>query len=143
MALTSPIYAGKDAISNRSTVGSTCLVLSLCLVDRLGIPCYRRFSNPRVEHHTTSQGLLESFVGTVFQDHARRWSVSDNGAGFDLDRAADGEGHGLASMRLRADRIGGTGSITSGPLQRTKVTVIVPRGSAPRLTTLIRSRRGH
>jgi signal transduction histidine kinase len=53
-------------------------------------------------------------------------AVADDGTGFDA--AAVGAGRlGLASMRERAERLGGELSITSSPGEGTTVRVIVPR----------------
>ena len=53
-------------------------------------------------------------------------TVADNGRGFSPDVAA--EGHGLASIRQRAARIGGTLEIESKPGGGTRVSVGAPIG---------------
>jgi ligand-binding sensor domain-containing protein/two-component sensor histidine kinase len=64
------------------------LVNELALADRGAIwlaartGLYRLFSDGRAEHYTTSHGLPESFVGTVFQDRSQRWWVSTRNRGF-------------------------------------------------------------
>jgi signal transduction histidine kinase len=55
--------------------------------------------------------------------------VSDNGRGFDC--SAPGDGQGLDSMRVRAERLGGSVNIVSGP-GGTTVTLTARRGSLPR-----------
>jgi signal transduction histidine kinase len=51
--------------------------------------------------------------------------VEDNGSGFDPDALTYQEGMGLASMRERAKRLGGTFHLFSSPGQGTKVSVSV------------------
>jgi len=53
-------------------------------------------------------------------------SVRDDGKGF--DPAADSEGHGLASMRRRAEELGGGLTIDSAPGRGTRVFLEVPLG---------------
>ena len=50
-----------------------------------------------------------------------RLVVADNGDGFDVSRDSDGQG--LASMKRRAERLGGTLEVTSAPGRGTTVTV--------------------
>ena len=54
--------------------------------------------------------------------------VSDNGSGFDPEKRSDG--HGLGSMRERANSIGGRFFVESTPGEGTKITLIVPFASA-------------
>jgi len=56
--------------------------------------------------------------------------VEDDGAGFDLQRAAQGERLGLLGMRERAEMLGGTLSVETAPGKGTTVTVEVPYVSA-------------
>jgi signal transduction histidine kinase len=51
-------------------------------------------------------------------------TLADNGKGCDV--SAEGEGQGLASMRRRAGRLGGTLEIASVPGSGTKVTLDIP-----------------
>jgi signal transduction histidine kinase len=51
------------------------------------------------------------------------FTVRDDGRGFDV---SDTEGHGLTSVRRRADRLGGTLAITSQPGRGTTVELFVP-----------------
>jgi PAS domain S-box-containing protein len=62
------------------------------------------------------------------QEGQVRLQVSDNGAGFDPDAAESHGGLGLASMRERATRLGGTLEIMSAPGAGTRVVVTVPCG---------------
>jgi ligand-binding sensor domain-containing protein/two-component sensor histidine kinase len=57
--------------------------------------------------------------------HALSLEVRDDGSGFVPERAVDGEG--LAAMRLRAARCGGTCHISSSPGSGTLVRVRIPR----------------
>jgi signal transduction histidine kinase len=60
-----------------------------------------------------------------------RLSVVDDGTGFDLTRAQDASGVGLANMRDRLDAVGGTVRFTSEPGNGTTVVAEVPRDDAP------------
>jgi signal transduction histidine kinase len=51
-------------------------------------------------------------------------TLADNGKGCDV--SAESEGQGLASMRRRAGRLGGTLEIASAPGSGTKVTLDIP-----------------
>ncbi|HKF58146.1 MAG TPA: ATP-binding protein, partial [Blastocatellia bacterium] len=57
-------------------------------------------------------------------DRSLELTVRDNGSGFDPERAADG--NGLANMKRRATRLGGTLEIRSSPIQGTSVRLLVP-----------------
>jgi signal transduction histidine kinase len=59
-----------------------------------------------------------------------RLELADDGVGFDVaDRTGRG-GHGLASVRERAELVGGTVRITSRPGTGTTVTVTAPIDSS-------------
>lgn len=53
--------------------------------------------------------------------------VSDNGAGFDLQKMSVTLGHGLSNMHVRARKVGGDVEITSNPGQGTTILAWVPR----------------
>jgi signal transduction histidine kinase len=55
-----------------------------------------------------------------------RLEVADDGCGFDPEGARDGDGYGMHSMSERAELVGGTLTIRSGPARGTVVTVSVP-----------------
>ncbi len=57
---------------------------------------------------------------------ACRLTVTDDGVGFDRDRAAVATGAGLANMRDRLDAVGGTVEVTSLARTGTTVTATVP-----------------
>jgi signal transduction histidine kinase len=60
--------------------------------------------------------------------HENRWVVfriGDNGSGFDARARA--EGHGIVSMRSRAEGLGGKLSIESGNGHGTRLEVRIPR----------------
>ena len=63
-------------------------------------------------------------------------TVRDRGIGFDVDKAMNGEGLGLISIRERAGLVRGTVSITSKPMGGTQITVRVPLGSAQRASEM-------
>jgi signal transduction histidine kinase len=52
-------------------------------------------------------------ITLLISDGVLELSVQDNGGGFDPDN--DGEGNGLANMRLRAKKLGGVLKIKSNP----------------------------
>jgi signal transduction histidine kinase len=54
-----------------------------------------------------------------------RLEVRDDGVGFQTDRARPGSGMGLSSMRERAEALGGSFQIHSGPGSGTRVEVVV------------------
>ncbi len=57
-------------------------------------------------------------------------TIQDNGQGFDLDseQQSGGGGFGLRFMRERAERVGGSLRIESGPGQGTRVVISLPSG---------------
>lgn len=67
---------------------------------------------------------------TLRRDAAYRFSVSDDGCGFDVDAASDAaETHvGLRIMRERAQRIGAVVDVQSRPGSGTTVTLVLPVG---------------
>jgi signal transduction histidine kinase/streptogramin lyase len=69
---------------------------------------------------TNAQVTMKNF------DRSLELTISDNGKGFDPDQASDG--NGLASMRQRAARLGGTLEIISSPNRGTIVRLLVPIG---------------
>jgi ligand-binding sensor domain-containing protein/signal transduction histidine kinase len=69
---------------------------------------------------TSAQITVKNF------DRSLELIISDNGKGFDQDRAVDG--NGLASMRQRAARLGGALEILSGPDGGTLVRLLIPVG---------------
>lgn len=56
--------------------------------------------------------------------------VRDNGAGFDAAGGGGAKAHGLRGMRQRADSLGGTFAVTSGPGQGTSVLFRAPTTEA-------------
>jgi signal transduction histidine kinase len=61
-----------------------------------------------------------------FDFHAKNFivAIADQGKGFDVANAKNG--HGLANMHTRAEKLGGACEITSEPGKGTRVTAIVP-----------------
>ena len=84
--------------------------------------------NNAVRHALARRAWVELDVGT---DEVTL-VVKDDGRGFDPERppedARGREGFGLTGMRERANLLGGTLSIESGPRRGTRVTVTVPLG---------------
>jgi PAS domain S-box-containing protein len=60
---------------------------------------------------------------------ALQMEIVDNGKGFDLESVGERAGIGLASMRERVERLGGSLRIASKPGEGTRTQVIVPQGS--------------
>ncbi len=81
---------------------------------------FKEAVNNLVRHSGCSQALVS------FRAHGRRLelTVVDDGCGFDVDEA--GEGNGLASMRRRALALGGQIEIDSGPGKGTRLLLAVP-----------------
>jgi len=57
--------------------------------------------------------------------------VTDNGQGFDLDKANKTVGHGLANMLTRVQNVGGDLDISSAPGEGTSILAWVPRQQTP------------
>lgn len=68
--------------------------------------------------------------------------LRDDGVGFDDQAAAHGDGRGLANMRERAGRLGGTLAIDSSPGAGTCITISVPLTALTRMTMRLSPRRG-
>lgn len=58
--------------------------------------------------------------------------ISDDGRGFDLNKANKTVGHGLANMQTRVINVGGDLDVTTAPNEGTTILAWVPRGSAGR-----------
>jgi len=74
-------------------------------------------------------GASRIHVTLSFGEGSVALAVKDDGAGFFLGKA---EGHGLANMRGRAERIGGTLAIQSAPGQGTRIVVRARTGRPKR-----------
>jgi len=81
---------------------------------------FKESVNNLVRHSGCTEADIEFQIGV----DALTLVTRDNGAGFDLDRHRDG--HGLQSMRERAQALGGTFAVSSQPGQGTTVTLTVP-----------------
>jgi signal transduction histidine kinase len=66
----------------------------------------------------------EARIDFQIAEGALKLTVCDNGKGFDLSQ--DSEGHGLSSMRQRAEGIGGRFEMTSRPMQGTTIALELP-----------------
>jgi two-component system sensor histidine kinase DevS len=53
--------------------------------------------------------------------------VSDDGAGFEVDKTSKTVGHGLANMQTRVKNVGGDVDISSAPGEGTSILAWVPR----------------
>jgi two-component system, NarL family, sensor kinase len=71
----------------------------------------------------------EVTVRLATDDTGVRLELADDGVGFDLSRRA-GTGHGLASVRERAELVGGSVRVTSRPGTGTTVAVTAPLDSS-------------
>ncbi len=65
-------------------------------------------------------------VGLQFEPHSVRLEITDDGVGFELALAASSGGFGIAGIRERAQRMGGTLQIMSAPGKGTTVKVEIP-----------------
>ncbi len=74
-------------------------------------------------------GASRCVIFADYRPDALVLAVEDDGRGF--DQTATGGGHGLANMRERAVRMGGTFSLNSGPDRGTRIELAVPYGDAP------------
>jgi signal transduction histidine kinase len=74
-------------------------------------------------------GAQQISIALSASENTFRLEVSDDGVGFDLAHPEDG-GIGLYNMRQRARAVGGTLGIESKTGAGTKLTCIVPDGSA-------------
>ena len=81
---------------------------------------FKESVNNMVRH----SGCTEAEIELRFTSDALLLGLSDNGRGFDLARESDG--HGLLSMRDRAQGIGGELELTSRPGQGTTITLKIP-----------------
>jgi len=70
-------------------------------------------------------GAPEVFVGLVVMPERVALTVRDAGAGFD-PAARDGKRLGLLGMRERAELLGGTFAVDTGPGKGTEVRVVIP-----------------
>ncbi|HSK61756.1 MAG TPA: ATP-binding protein, partial [Actinomycetospora sp.] len=71
----------------------------------------------------------EVTVRLATREHGVRLELADDGVGFDPSRRA-GTGHGLASVRERAELVGGSVRVTSRPGTGTTVAVTAPLDSS-------------
>ena len=65
-------------------------------------------------------------------DGGVRLVMADDGVGFDPSATPPAGHHGLANMRARAERLGGTMVIERGDDRGTRIIVDVPRSVPPR-----------
>jgi signal transduction histidine kinase len=75
-------------------------------------------------------GARQAMVSLSVQDGVARLAVRDDGAGFDVSRAArngDREHFGLSSMRERVEMAGGSFQVRSRPGEGTTVTAVLSR----------------
>ncbi len=73
---------------------------------------------------------VQKFRVQLWADDEIHLTVSDSGAGFDLEAARRGRGLGLTRMEQRVRLVNGTFSVDSQPEKGTTVHVSVPLGSA-------------
>jgi PAS domain S-box-containing protein len=81
-------------------------------------------------HNGLQHSGVEKFRVRLWADEEIHLTVSDSGAGFDLEAARRGRGLGLTRMEQRVRLVNGTFSIDSQPEKGTTVHVGVPPGSA-------------
>ena len=81
---------------------------------------FKECINNLTRHSRCTEAQIEFHIGA----ETLMLRVSDNGKGFDADKR--GDGHGLGSMRERANSIGGQFTLESRPGNGTTITLIVP-----------------
>ena len=80
--------------------------------------------------NTLKHAHASNFSARVsFDSDAVHLELRDNGDGFDVD-GINGGGIGLIGMKERADQIGATLEVTSGPVKGTKITAVSPYHSS-------------
>jgi signal transduction histidine kinase len=80
-----------------------------------------------VKKHSQSS---EAYVRLTSKQSHVELEVADHGLGFDRDSLDSGQGFGLFSLQERAHALGGTVELDSSAGRGTRVTVVLPTGSA-------------
>lgn len=81
-------------------------------------------------HNGVKHSRVQKFRVQLWADDEIHLTVSDSGAGFDVEAARRGRGLGLTRMEQRVRLVNGTFSVDSQPEKGTAVHVGVPLGSA-------------
>jgi signal transduction histidine kinase len=97
--------------------------VSLCLFRVLQEALHNAAKHSQVSHFDVD---LKGIPGEI------QLTISDAGVGFDVESANNGRGLGLISMRERVKVVKGTISISSKPMQGTRINVRVPVATVPR-----------
>jgi signal transduction histidine kinase len=100
----------------------------------------------RVVHEALNNALKHSGAGFVSVSLLGNgeWfqaEIVDDGRGFDVPSTADGGGVGLASMRERAEALGGSVMVVSAPGKGTKVLLRVRPNTRTRRRRSVRAER--
>jgi signal transduction histidine kinase len=92
--------------------------------------CLFRVAQEALHNAMKYSGVREFTVALTAADNTVELVVSDEGAGFDVQKAGTKGGLGLLSMHERANLVHGILSVDSVPGEGTRIQVIVPLGSA-------------
>jgi two-component system, NarL family, sensor histidine kinase DevS len=76
-------------------------------------------------------GAQHAAVDVAVDDGTVRLTIVDDGRGLGLGSVPSGGHHGLGNMRARAEALGGTFTVNSGPARGTRIIVAVPRNGRP------------
>lgn len=107
------------------------LRLELRLADGVEVPRSARAELARIVReaivNTARHARATGVRVELFSERGTTLRISDDGVGFDPDRAVGGfGGHGITGMRERAQLLGGELRIVSAPLRGTRVEVHLP-----------------
>jgi two-component system sensor histidine kinase DevS len=102
----------KEPLTDLTQVNAMTL-FHICQEALANIAKHAKASKVTIDLWTTSERIL--------------LEVSDDGEGFEVERANKTVGHGLANMLTRAQNVGGDLDITSGPDEGTSILAWVPR----------------
>ena len=94
------------------------------------VALYRIFHEALINVRRHASTATNVTVDLTCGEHSVALRVQDDGPGFDVEAALEGKrAWGLMSMRRRAEILGGTFQVASGPDQGTKVSIAVCTGS--------------
>ena len=94
--------------------------------------CLFRVAQEALHNAMKYSGVRDFTVELTATDNTVELVVSDEGAGFDVQKAGTRGGLGLLSMHERANLVHGTLSVDSVPGEGTRIQVTVPFGVAER-----------
>ena len=92
--------------------------------------CLFRVAQEALHNAMKYSGVRDFTVELTATDNTVELVLSDEGAGFDVQKAGTKGGLGLLSMHERANLVHGTLSVDSVPGEGTRIRVAVPLGAA-------------